>query len=107
MNKKRPPPPFLRKLVEPPISKPEPPPRRRAPPIAADEPPRVREEGLVGAIRRNKRLQKVTATASRRDPLRQTADRVRDFMSRNAPEGREVPHPFEGSIYGDDDEGEN
>jgi hypothetical protein len=103
MNKKRPPPSFLRKIVEP--SESAPPPRRRAPPVVAEEPPRIREEGLLGAIRRNKRLQK--ATAPRRDSRRKTADRVRDFMSRNSPEGRDAPHPFEGSIYGDDDESEN
>jgi hypothetical protein len=104
MNRKRPPPSFLRKLSEPTLE-PAPAPRRRAPSVVAEEPPRIREEGLLGAIRRNKRLQK--ATAPKKDPRRKTADRVREFMSRNSLEGRDVPSPFEGSIYGDDDESEN
>lgn len=106
MNKKRPPLSFLRNLGEPTREAGEKRRERKVPDLSPlPSPPSPREEGLLGAIRRNKRLQK--ATAPKKDPRRKTADRVREFMSRNSPEGRDVPSPFEGSIYGDDDESEN
>ena len=108
MNKKRPPPDFLRmlgKVAEPESSSPPPRPRRRAPAVTVEVAPRVNEDGILGAIRRNKKLKK--ATEPKRNPRRRMAERVRDFISKNSPESRDVPSPFEGSIYGDDDESEN
>ena len=111
MNKKRPPPDFLRRLgkpAEPESSSPPPSPprpRRRAPAVTVEVAPRVNEDGIFGAIRRNKRLKK--ATEPKRNPRRRMAERVRDFINKNSPESRDVPSPFEGSIYGDDDESEN
>jgi hypothetical protein len=81
--------------------------RRPRPPSPVEEaprPPRV-EEGIVGAVRSLKKLR--GARGSKSDPRRKTVEKIREYMGRNAPEVREVPSPFEGSIYGDDDESEN